>query len=359
MGYFVVNRRVLAFAGVSVVTCLGAQSVQAQNKVELYGIVDNWVGVQNNRSVTAPGATGVVEASGAQTSRWGVRGSEELGGGLKAQFVLEQGLLTDTGIVNTTSGSNQGFNRASYVQLMGGFGDVRLGRMLTAYDAMRGSMNQLYDAPGFASTGATWGAGTTAANGLAAVTGSDYLSRTNNTIYYGTPEYRNFSGSVSFAAGEDTTTATASPRVLTTNITYDDKKLRAGYSFQKEHYTTGANVYHLMSGKYDFGRFKMVGSLQRQKDERVAGGQTSREYQFGVDVPLGAATVAFGIAGAKTRNALDTTVVDAAGYSAMATYDLSKRTRLYTAARQLKVKRGDGSTSSDILRWGVGVTHRF
>ena len=73
MGYFVVNRRVLAFAGVSVVTCLGAQSVQAQNKVELYGIVDNWVGVQNNRSVTAPGATGVVEASGAQTSRWGVR----------------------------------------------------------------------------------------------------------------------------------------------------------------------------------------------------------------------------------------------------------------------------------------------
>lgn len=363
---FIFQGRWLALAGLSVATAgMGAFTAPAQAqdkggpKVELWGIVDNWAGIQRTRSGPTPGTVNVVESGGAQASRWGLRGTEDLGGGLKLQFALEQGLMTDTGGISNTSASSAGFNRNSFLRLSGGFGDIKIGRMLTAYDAMRGPMNQLYDSSGFASTGQTWSAGATAGNGLPAVSGSDYLARTNNTVYYGTPEFHDFSGSISVGAGERETTDTASPRTLTTNVKYDDDTLRVGYSYQKEHYTTGDNLFHLISGRYDFGSFRVVGSVQRQKEERIAGGQKSREYQFGVDVPFGAATVALGVAGADTRNAQDRKVVDATGYSGMLTYDLSKRTRLYTAARQLKVKRADGSTSLDVLRLGVGMTHKF
>ncbi|MBS7777378.1 porin, partial [Acidovorax sp. CCYZU-2555] len=348
--------RLLTFAGLSLAACMGGSAANAQSKVELWGIVDSWAGIQKTRSGATPSTVGVVESGGGQASRWGVRGTEDLGGGLKIQFALEQGLMLDTGSVSNTSNSNNGFNRNSYLRLSGGFGELRLGRMLTAYDQMRGSMNQLYDSSGFASTLQTWSAGATAGNGLPAVAGSDYLARTNNTILYGTPAFHDVSATLSYSPGEGAVTATSAPRSLTTNLRYDDKTMRVGYSFQKENYTTGANIFHLISGSYRFSSLRVVGSIQRQKDERVVLGQTSDEYQFGVDIPWGAATLALGLAGAKTRNGEDRVVVDARGYSALATYDLSKRTRLYAAARQLKVQRADASTSLDVLRVGAGIT---
>ncbi|MBP8204788.1 MAG: porin [Giesbergeria sp.] len=65
------------------------------------------------------------------SSRWGIRGTEDLGGGLKLNFVLEQGIAMDTGGISTVSASNGGFNRNSFVRLSGAFGEIKLGRMLT------------------------------------------------------------------------------------------------------------------------------------------------------------------------------------------------------------------------------------
>lgn len=348
--------------GLALAACLGwgPTAAHAQSDhLTLYGIVDGWAGVQKTKAGAATGTVGMVESGGAQASRWGIKGTEDLGGGLKLNFVLEQGIAIDTGGISTVSASNGGFNRNSFVRLSGPFGELKLGRMLTAYDALRGPINHLYDSSGFASTGQTWSASTTAGNGLPPVSGSDYLARTNNTIQYGTPEYRDFSAAVSVGMGEGGVTATAAPRTVTGNVIYDDDTTRVGYSFQREFYTTGENRYHLVSGKHRFKAFTVVASLQRQTDHRVTGGQTANEYQVGVDVPFGQATVALGYASSLNHDAQDRKVIDASGISAMVTYDLSKRTRLYTAVRQLEVKRGDGSVSSDVLRWGVGVTHRF
>lgn len=344
------------------VLVIGAFSgaASAQSSVTLSGIVDAWVGQTNNKVGVSPQGTNmVVDSGGAQASRWSLRGTEDLGNGLKASFVLEQGISVDTGTVTRVSGSDSGFNRGAYLGLTGNFGEVRLGRMLTAYDALRGSTNHLYDSSGFASTGQVWGAGATAANGLGAVTGSDYLARGNNTVYYATPALGAFSGSVSFSADEKLSTATEAPRLATGHVKYTSGPIRIGYSYQSERFSTGKNNFHLVAGNYDFGPVRMVGAIQKQTDQRVPGHQKSNEWELGLDAPFGQATVAVGYASAVTENAAGRKVVDASGVSLMATYDLSKRTRLYTAFRKLKTERADGSTSLDARRFGVGITHKF
>jgi len=340
--------------------CAFAHSASAQSSVTVWGIVDAWVGrIDNKVGGTPEGKTSVVESGGAQASRWGIRGVEDLGGGLVAKFALESGISIDKGTVTNVSASNVGFNRNAYVSLAGGFGEVRLGRMLTAYDALRGSNNQLYDSSGFASTGQVWSAGATPGDHQRAMNGSDYLARGNNTVLYKTPKWGPVLASVSVSAGEGATTATEAPRMITGHVEYNDGPLRFGYAFQVEKYTTGSNKFDMIAGRYNFGDVRLVGNYQIQNDERVAEGQKSKEYQVGVDVPFGLWTVALGYAKAVTRDGAGTEVVDANGFSALGTYDLSKRTRLYAAMRRLTVDRGDGSTTHQHLRYGVGVTHTF
>jgi predicted porin len=346
----------LSAAILCTITC----AASAQTSVSIYGIADVWAG-QTRHKVGGPvtGSMGVVESGGAQASRWGLRGSEDLGGGLRANFVLEQGISLDSGTVTNVSASNVGFNRTAYVSVLGRFGELRLGRMLTAFDAMRGSTNQLFDSSGFASTGQVWSAGTTAANGLSEVAGSDYLARGNNTVLYATPQFGPVSGSVSFSMGEGATTDKASPRMITGHVKYTAGKTRIGYAYQNENYATGDNNFHLVSGIYDFGAARLVGAFQRQTDERIAGHQKSNEWQIGLDVPLGATMLSFGYAKAVTKDGSGQEVADAKGVSFLGAYSLSKRTRVYAALRRLEVTRADGSATLEATRYGIGVNHTF
>lgn len=340
---------------------IGAPALHAQtSSLTLWGIVDAWTGVTERKVGGERERRTVLDSGGAQASRWSVRGEEQLGGGLRVRFVLEQGISIDGGTITNVSDSNEGFNRNSYVALAGPLGEVRLGRMLTAYDALRGSINQLYDSSGFASTGTVWRAGAPAGDdGFAAVTGSDYLARGNNTVYYKSPHLGPIVASVSVSLGEGATTDTQRPRMITGHVEYKAEPLRIGYAFQRERYTTGDNVFHMIGGTYTFGTVRLVGNVQRQIDQRVPGDQKSDELQFGVDVPFGQATVALGYARAVTKNADGRRVVEADGISAMATYDLSKRTRLYAALRHVSI---DGVRSVPDVResrYGAGITHKF
>jgi hypothetical protein len=71
-------------------------------------------------------------SGGKNTSRWGLRGTEDLGGGLKAVFNLEGGILMDTGAADGAL-----FKRQAYVGLEGSFGRVVIGRSFTStYDTV-------------------------------------------------------------------------------------------------------------------------------------------------------------------------------------------------------------------------------
>lgn len=106
---------------------LTASAAQAQSNYTLYGLVDTTVRVTTNESATGSRKTQMTE--GLLTgSRWGLRGVEDLGSGLKAKFTLESGFSPDTG---TSLQGGALFGRQAFVGLEGDMGDLRLGRQYT------------------------------------------------------------------------------------------------------------------------------------------------------------------------------------------------------------------------------------
>ena len=104
-------------------------SATAQTNVQVYGLIDAGVEAVNHAGPNDHGVVRVI-SGGKNTSRWGFRGTEDLGGGLKAVFQLEGGILLDTG---ATDGPL--FKRQANVGLEGGFGRVVIGRSFTTtYD---------------------------------------------------------------------------------------------------------------------------------------------------------------------------------------------------------------------------------
>src|SRR5690606_22919782 len=110
---------------------------QAQTNVTMYGIVDasvNAIDLGDNSRTAMVVGTGTMS-----TSRWGVRGSEDLGGGLKAVFQLEAEVGVDDGAQDP-----QGFwARTAQVGLQGGFGTIKLGRGYTPAFRMVGTWDAL------------------------------------------------------------------------------------------------------------------------------------------------------------------------------------------------------------------------
>lgn len=117
------KRNLVALAALAFV---GAASAQSSSSVTLWGVVDADVShySQGNLSKT------LMSTSGNAGSQLGFRGTEDLGGGLSANFWLEAALLNNTGTGATASGG-LAFNRRSTVSVAGNFGEVRLGRDYT------------------------------------------------------------------------------------------------------------------------------------------------------------------------------------------------------------------------------------
>jgi len=136
------RKSLIALAAFSAV----AGAAHAQTSVTLYGVIDT--GVEYiNRVATAPqvlppGANGpsvgtnpvgtrfdMINQSGLSASRWGLRGVEDLGGGLKASFVLESQFNSDTGAFTGNSGI---FNRLAYVALQNQYGKIGFGKQFSS-----------------------------------------------------------------------------------------------------------------------------------------------------------------------------------------------------------------------------------
>lgn len=120
------RRHALAIPLTFLAALCGATAAQAQTSVTLYGSLDQYLNYMRSSS----GARLKTLNDGAYLrSRWGVRGSEDLGGGLVAKFQLEAGLGADTGTMADTSRS---FDRQSWVGIGSPYGEIRFGRQNTA-----------------------------------------------------------------------------------------------------------------------------------------------------------------------------------------------------------------------------------
>ncbi len=184
----------LAVAGAFV-----AGAAQAQSSVTLYGIVDvNYMWEERPTTIGTGAAARVVQESVSQInsghqsgSRWGLRGSEDLGGGLKAIFTLEGGYNVDTG---TLGQGGRLFGRQAWGGLSGGWGSVVAGRLATfssgtgSFD-MIGRIDPFLTGFGLASAGNTF----YSMNAL----------RLDNTVAYVSPKWGGFMGGVAYSTRVD------------------------------------------------------------------------------------------------------------------------------------------------------------
>jgi predicted porin len=349
-------------------------TAMAQSNVTLYGLADVWFG-SSKFEVTGEGSVRQtkVDSGGLNTSRWGMKGSEDLGGGLKANFQLEQGFDLSTGAAQ----SGKTFNRQAWVGLSGGFGEVQLGKVWTSYDDIRSSANDTFNA-NIASSFSTW---------------LGYTDRTDNGIKYSSPNYGGVSGSLTYALGEDKTTTTSASSVLSLGLQYANGPVFVGFAHQQQK-QNGANsvfsavpgflssalgeeltvdllgsldvrgktTYNLLNGSYDFGAAKLLGGYNQVKQtiSGEVGSVKAKEYNLGVEAPL-ATNLKAGLGyAASTIEADGTDVAKTTGFSAAVIYNLSKRTAVYGALTQTKLEDKTGSDFEvKSTLYAVGVNHSF
>ena len=99
----------------------------AQSSLTLYGVLDSSVAYTSNVNAAGDSQVKIPTLTGSLPSRFGIRGAEDLGGGLQAVFALESGFGVDTGALGQ---GGRLFGRQSWVGLKGRFGSVMLGRQM-------------------------------------------------------------------------------------------------------------------------------------------------------------------------------------------------------------------------------------
>lgn len=178
---------------ISLVACaligMNAQLAYAQTNVTVYGRVDAEVNYQTNQ-LTGSSSNGT-PTTGSQwnapgnmwgTSFFGFKGSEDLGGGLKALFDLESGFATGNGEVNGGTGI---WSRRSYVGVAGDFGTLKLGRDLTLPSDVVWSLDP---------TGQQ-------AMGTATLAKGRNWPQTSDQVQYVSPDFNGFSGIAMYGFG--------------------------------------------------------------------------------------------------------------------------------------------------------------
>jgi predicted porin len=351
----------------------------AQSTVTLYGLADVYLGSQKSKATTAAGGSTslrqtVVNSGGFNTSRFGMKGSEDLGGGLKANFLLEAGYDIDTGAANSYTNpftkveSNAIFGRQSWVGLSGGFGELKLGKMWTPYDEVKGSGASAFDANIFAPATNVW-------------LSNNYQDRPGNSIYYSTPNFSGFSAAASYSFGENkanavgTNPAQNAGKIVSMNVQYANGPIGVALSHQQEkaNSNTVTSKFTQLNGSYDFRVVKLLAAYGQVKNASTTlfvpavgtpptvtpvGVSKSKEYQIGLDVPLGAVTLSGGYAHSKaTLAAAGAGEIKSNGIGLAAKYDLSKRTFLYTGLQLSKNKLAGSEIKNDTF--ALGVQHKF
>lgn len=336
------KKSLVALAALAVVGTASAQST-----VTLYGKIDAALQSKSTTGVTDQGLQ--INSGGLNTSRWGLKGSEDLGGGLKVNFQLESGFNVDTGAVK---GASTLFSRVAVVDLTGDFGTVSAGLQWTPYD------NGFLDAQDYSSASAMSAAYYAGAHGDNGNTG---WGNAKNSIQYATPDMRGFSATVMYAPGEDKTAALSASRYTGFGLYYVTGPLEA--SLAQETSTeqgTGSTINAwILAASYNLKVAKLFASIERASNETSSGGDDAG-WSLGVSMPIGSATsLAASYARESTTNATGTTVnSDTNSFGTQLVHNLSKRTNVYAAYVRSETTPTVG-TNTTSRTFSLGMRHSF
>ena len=307
-----------------------ASAASAQSTVTLSGRLDAGVIRSSNQWSLGGSQSGY--------NAFTISGTEDLGGGMRAFFLMNHRFVIGTGVNNAganAANANQ-FWRNAWVGLGGGFGDVRLGRMLTPLQEVNGG----YDA---FDTGTV---GSVHVNGLFNVANV----RANNTIYYRTPNLGGLFAHASISAGEGqiatgggvNTLATAFPnseRPIGMAVGYAAGPLSVAVAFDKNATDRTTKAIY---GKYNFGFMTLMGQYENGETSATA---DTTGISVSAVVPFGAGRLMAGVARIDPSVGVTLTKVGLGGE-----YNLSRRTLLYTDFGKVKNAKA---------MFDLGVRHSF
>lgn len=310
----------------------------------LYGRLDASVGSTSTQTTGAAPVAKLsqngVSQSALNTTFWGLKGSEDLGGGLKAIFKMESQFAMDTGEASDTL-----FEREANVGLAGNFGQVTLGRQYTSYYTSYAGTEMLWN-NNFAVSSTVDKSGL-ASNG----------TRAADSIRYDSPRFGGVTGSVTYGFGEDKSATADATDNISFNVTYANGPVMATFAHQENTLAlnAGTTKFNLFGGTYDLGAAKLNGAYQTTS----SGTTDDKMFKVGVTVPMGAFSYGIGYA-KETSEAPGLTDLNSNGFGLVGMYDLSKRTTLYVGYKSTKVESAPAAISTaKATSFQVGVRHTF
>ncbi len=362
-----------------------AGAASAQSSVTLYGVVDIGYQYQTIKSANGNKATQFAMASGQQNgSRWGLKGVEDLGNGLKANFVYESSITAN-------SGSSTGFTRQSTFGLSSSaWGAVDLGRRTSP---------GTWAFSGIDPFGAAFGT-----SALDASMGAQFI-RLSNMIMYTTPSISGFGAALGYSTdtglSQRGSGASAKPSFSTTNKmraisvglryangplllsglydTYQPsstaknktnvKQWNIGATYDlkmaKIHAAYGQNIDGIVEGQSTINNAETSGG-----DTNTGGGviflngAKTNSWMLGVSAPVGGAGKVFAsvqqmIPGGNLKDATITGTPTTSQTTASLgyTYTMSKRTNLYAFYSYTNNVFMVQDVTANVV--GAGVRHRF
>lgn len=351
----------------SVLALSAAAASQAQSSYNVYGVVDLSVGsMQLSGLPTAAENKRITKVDGNNmvTSYLGFKGLEDLGGGLKAGFVLEAFLRPDTGASGrfdktSTSEADPFWGRAANVYLQSDYGKLTIGRQgnllfsqVVSYNPFAGAFGL---SPAVRLTFGRWG-------------NDRGDSGWSNAVTYSTPNLAGFTGSVSYQAGEDSTLNERASYALSAN--YVNGPFAVGGAWQtmrsaeapKFNLTKGQRQnFGLVSTSYDFGVVKLFGQYGEFSNSGFTLGNRidTKLYQLGASVPVTKVSKVLLSYGESKEKPVQggTTPVTKHRITTLA-YDhfLSKRTDVYVAVMVDKEQQVNFESGTSVV---FGLRHAF
>ncbi len=315
----------------------GATTAFAQSSVTIYGRLDV---AAERLSISGSGPSRSASLLSNDGSRFGLRASEDLGGGSSAIFNIEQGFAPDTGAA-TQGGLAWG--RTAWVGLADArFGELRLGRNYIPMD----DEDWQFDPFAAAGLGAHW-------------TLQPYAGRVNNSVKYLSPKVGAFTAEAMVAASE----GVAGGKQVGLAGLYLTGALdgKLAYTKVKNAVPAGDRQEWLLAASYRFGAPRLSVMHYIRKDDGAAARLTSTVYGGNYTIGNGDVRLSY----TNLKQGAESTRRFALGYW----QNLSKRTSLYTAYARQTNSAGRNTTlnpsfialnnGEDVSGFEIGMRHNF
>lgn len=347
-----------------------AAPVLAQSRVTVMGGVDAFAGTLKNSG--DPVHQTVVGSGGMTTSWFGFKGSEDLGGGLRAEFFLTGFFQTDTGASGRFGGDNM-FSRDANVALVGSMGRLQFGRASAPSFLPNILFNPFGDSFTFSPLvlHSYVPTGRFGARTWAPTNAGD--SGWSNHVVYTTPSWNGLRASLHYQAGEKAGQSNKNNLAISTLYSKDALTLSAfAHRVRDSNPNPGGAILDVtrapvnyaaideqrawfLGATYDFRLLKLYGTWQRTVDD-AAGSEALRDRtaSAGVAIPAGPGAILFGMADTRRSGRLIGDARSRRTASLGYDYRLSKRTDLYTVAM------GDRITAlPTAMSYALGIRHAF